>query len=331
MRKLPCLYLLLLLALLFFTQNSLNAESKKASSQNPKQNKTVLKTLLPKTDKAAQDKTPDKTPRDSTLLKVLIQHNVKLPPLPPSLQIGSIYKSGSLEAEKTGSDQWYEVPAWFAGEYAYGVMNTYKVHDYRTGKDRAPYVKEALKGGRVRGLFKDSKGGIWQVSYGGEVSTDSDETYRIETELVGNLISSRRYVESSTGIQVDLNSSDRRIKSASRYERIRTFDQSENGDVLASLSEKWFDDKGKAIGLECSKGKMHRVQLFEEIAPGEWGQDRRSYGVLARDFVLFLRESNQQELIPERFKEIAASQAQAEAEKQKENAPGKKGEPEETP
>lgn len=271
-----------------------------------KQDKNLTKPLSKQEAKA---ESPAALARSSTLLKVLVVHNENIPPLPANLCVGADFdektfvKKGPIDEE----NRWYQIPEWIAGSFRYGKMDVYLGHNYHTGVTKEDLGSEPpLKEGRNRGIFRDSKGRPWQKAYGGLMTDGSDNAthYRKDDELVGTIIDDDHYVESSTGIEFDVDPKTEKIKTAFREERIRKFTHAKDGRVLVDYSDKSFDETGAPYALMKKRGIMLNYAPYVEYEKGEHFESE-DYDQLCVEFCKFLKAKGAADLIPDKFKNIS--------------------------
>ena len=203
-------------------------------------------------------------------LEVTRQPAEKFPEVPADLQAGCQFnRQKILDLLPKHSKEWYVVPKWLAGEFAYGQMTFDYEKDFATGKKSHPgKIIPAANAGRHRGMFVDKKGNIWQQVKSGAIgsSNPGDKSYnRFDDATMGVMFSPTEYVEMSESIEfiVDDNS---KIQTVMRMERVRSFIWTkEKNLVSAYIDEVHFDQQGNPIVEEKTEGCVKKVHDFEPM------------------------------------------------------------------
>lgn len=249
---------------------------------------------------------PKRRPR----LVSTIEHNETFPPLPKTLRPGSILDRKNITPPTAQSENsWYQIPSWLAGEYSYGELHLAGSKDFTNGKEKFAYMKKLPPAahGRPRGLFRDTRGRIWQKAYGGKIRLNKlqkdIDVARFEDEIVGFTISRDQYVESSRGIDfyVDEN---QKILEVLRYERLRRFTHEKDGSVSVFVTTKHFNADGFPLNQADSEGKMIKREPFAALQPGESTRAGGTYEQCVKSFKKYLELVGKPELFPPSLEKV---------------------------
>lgn len=211
-------------------------------------------------------------------LRATVTVTDNLPPLPPQYSIGSVFSpEDKARPEAEGTNRWYEIPTWLAGEFSYDVPLWSKAFS-PDGKsvDLDISKSKGLQHGRMRGILKDEKGRIWQKAYGGNIVDSANDPgdsslkkYRFEDELVGLIVDPKTYVESSYGVEIIIDSKTKKIRGVLRYERARTFTVDDKDQVFIEKVERKFGANGAPLLTFKSKHHMTKRASFSPLEPGQ--------------------------------------------------------------
>ena len=241
------------------------------------------------------------------VLKATVTASDSFPPMPKSLRCGKIFDRNKVNApDSEGANQWYQVPEWFSGEFSYGKAWNAKIVDFLTGKTYKSKTGKPLKHGRLRGIFRDKEGNIWQKSYGGRIvdrvnenKNSKYEKYRMEDALFGSIIDDTHYNELSYGVEFFISRKTKKIQMVVRYERIRNFELMKDGTVVNHKIEKKFDQHGNPLLMGTSDHIMDKRSAFVPLKPGQYRRGCGSYKESLNSLIAFMKLRGMTDAIPD--------------------------------
>lgn len=195
----------------------------------------------------------------------IVEHSPELPPVPAHLKAGATINVAKLKA-LTPNNQWFRIPAWFAGTWETRNHTTYYTQSLITGSESFPSDRQFAVGSGTAGFQKDRKGDIWEFAYGEYLSIWKLDGgydlhlvhYREPTEVTNNKV-----VMMFRSHQCLITAYTHRVLRTQQTESIQTYTPVGNGVVRVDASVKAFDEDGKPVRLSKILAYKRRKVPFQ--------------------------------------------------------------------
>lgn len=211
-------------------------------------------------------------------------HSEALPPVDPRLQAGSIFNEQSLPKPQLNND-WYMIPAWYAGSKHMETQTILQDYDFRTGETLSAKRTILNRQDLAIGFQMDANGQIWEfkrapytaTTDGGGTFTKTFVRSREPLQVnQGTVVV--RLVETSVLVDKQTN----RIMRTLQEEQVNTYTPAGQGALNIQSSIKGFGADGQAQMQQTSVRSATQVAPFQPINIYN-GMDMR---LLFRDFMI---------------------------------------------
>ena len=223
------------------------------------------------------------------------------PPLDPKLAPGNTFDKDLAEkllGIRVSKNEWYKLPAWYAGRWHQCPSISTFQRDERTGIEDSTSRQETGPQEPTWGNFADKTGQVWRLEYAGRwYKEERGNVFVYMYTLTDDLTSAtdKDCFFSATSIVFTVNRESGQILTVNQQACTSTVHSIDPGTIKTTKEAKAFDWEGNLIATQCFSNESKK---FGEFVPDP---DQRTVdgGPLYPVFTRFLRANGMADRIPD--------------------------------